>query len=396
MPRSLSSLTRLPRIALLVTSLAVAFSAAAGTGIASAKTPHAAKKAHAAKKLHVAKKAHVAGSLPAEGIFDNCEISQTLNTCEQNLQAMHQAGLQVAVLAVGGNSLSDLTSYATYAQNLGMSIMWELNDPGFWGGEWTGSSATIDYPSFSTACDCTASNQVLDYMIKWLAALPATYGYYAADDSVLAAGQKGGLTQYVNRIKALDPKDMVMVGSSPSQGSSYASTGATIGNEIYPETTNNLMPAGSNLAAWDSVEQSASQAQGSASQHGASSAFILQAFSFGDNLIDGQDVGVCTASMSEATCASKLHYPSAATQLQLRNEVLEHAHPKLIIWYTFSQARDGNHWASLRNVINAPFPATATAARAARAKNRRVAHSKRSTKGHKQAAKHTVKHAAKA
>src|SRR6201999_4144105 len=108
----------------------------------------------------------------------------------------------------------------------------------------------------------------------------------------------------------------------------------------------------------------------------------LQAFSFGDNLIDGQDVGVCTASMSESTCASKLHYPSAATQLQLRNEVLEHSHPKLIIWYTFNQAREGNHWASLRNVINAPFPASATTARAARAKSHRAAHSKSNAKSH--------------
>jgi hypothetical protein len=382
MPKSLSHFSRLARIALLVASFAVALTAA-GTGIASAKTPHAAKKANATKK------AHDASSLPAEGIFDNCDISQTLNTCEQNLQAMHQAGLQVAVLAVGGNSLSDLTTYATYAQNLGMSIMWELNDPGFWGGEWTGSSASIDFPGFSTACSCTASNQVFDYLIKWLAALPATYGYYAADDSVLAPGQKSDLTQYVNRIKALDPSSMVMVGSSPSQGTAYASTGATIGNEIYPETTNDLMPAANNLATWDSVEQGASQAQSSATAHGAQSAFILQAFSFGDNLIDGQDVGVCTASMSEATCAGKLHYPSAATQLQLRNEVLEHAHPKLIIWYTFNQAREGNHWNNLRDVINAPLPVTATTARAAaaRAKSSRAAHSK----ARKAAAKHAVK-----
>jgi hypothetical protein len=92
--------------------------------------------------------------------------------------------------------------------------------------------------------------------------------------------------------------------------------------------------------------------------------------------------------MSEATCANKLHYHSAATQLQLRNEVLENAHPKLIIWYTFDQARNGNHWASLRNVINAPFPASATTARAA--------HSKSKTKGHKKAPKRTAKRALKA
>ncbi len=79
-------------------------------------------------------------------------------------------------------------------------------------------------------------------MIQWLGALPATYGYYAADDEVISPGEQGGLTQYVSEIKALDANAMVMVGSAVSQGTTYASTGATLGTEIYPETSGNLMP----------------------------------------------------------------------------------------------------------------------------------------------------------
>ena len=359
------------------------FSAVAATGVASARTSHAAKMASETKT------AHIAGTLPAEGIFDNCGISANLTTCEQDLLNMHQAGFQVAVVGFQWDSLSDLSAYAAYAQSIGMSVMWAINDPGFWGGAWIGSSAAADWGAFSSACGCTDTTQVLDYMIQWLGALPATYGYYAADDEVISPVERGGLTQYVNEIKALDPAAMVMIGSAVSQGTSYASTGATLGTEIYPETTGNLMPAGKNASTWDGIQQSVSQDQRAANQYGTPSAFILQAFTFGDNLTDGEDVGVCNAGMSSAQCAGLLSYPSASTQLQLRNEVLEHAHPKLILWYTFSESYgQGDRWSGLSNAVEAPYPAAATVARAKHSKS----HERHRAKRHsKHAKRHTTR-----
>ena len=86
---------------------------------------------------------------------------------------------------------------------------------------------------------------------------------------------------------------------------------------------------GQHLADWESVDQSIEQGQQAASSSGKDSAFILQAFTFGDNKDDGEAVGVCTPSMNQQECYSKLDYPSASTQLQLRNEVLEHSSAKL-------------------------------------------------------------------
>jgi hypothetical protein len=386
MPKNHSRFTRLARTAVLLAAITVSFSALVGTGVASATThpaakqAHVAKKAHATKKANAAKKAHDAGSMPAEGMFDNCNIGTSLNTCEQDLQVMHRAGLQVAVVGLWGDPLSALSAYAAYAQNMGMSVMWEINDPGFWGGQWNGSAAANDFPAFATSCGCTGTTPVLNYIVQWLGALPATYGFYAADDSTLNRGDSGGLTQMVKQIKSVDPSDTVMIGSTQEQGTNFYPTGATIGNEVYPETTSDLMPAGQNLASWDSVQQSATQDAHAASQYGTRSAFILQAFSFGDNLTDGEDVGVCNANMSQARCASLLHYPSASVQLQLRNEILEHAQPKLILWYTFSQAHaQADRWSGLSNVIKAPYPATAAAARA------------KHSKAHKKAAKRVTK-----
>jgi hypothetical protein len=363
MPKDRCRLVRLARIALLITVVAVFFSSQAATSIAASRAAKPHKATHASHKSLPSKRAHAVGSLPAQGIFDNCNLS-SLTTCEADLLPMHQAGLQVVVMSAQWDTTDEITSYAAYAQSIGMSVMWELNDPGYWGGAWIGSSAAADWSSFSTACGCTATNQVLDYMIHFLSQLPATYGYYAADDWTLTPADKGNLTQYVSEIKAADPNHMVMVGSAEGDGTTYYSSGATMGNEIYPETTQSLMPYDGNRGIWQSVQLNTRQDQRAATANGTSSAFILQAFSFGDNVSDGEAVGVCTASMSQAQCASLLQYPSANVQLELRNLILQNAAPKLILWYTYAQASQGSRWADLTSVVNAQYPASASAARA--------------------------------
>jgi hypothetical protein len=365
MPKNRCCLVRLTRIALLLTAVTFAFCALTANAFAASSANKPRKAAHASQKAKATKKAHETGALPAQGMFDNCDLSNGVAAaCDQDLLQMHEAGLQVSVMDAEWATMPELSAYASYAQSIGMSVMWELNDPGYWGGAWIGSSAAADWSSFSTACGCTATNQVLDYAIQWLSALPGTYGYYAADDSTLEPSQIGGLRQYVAQIKSIDSNHMIMVGSAQGQGTTYYSSGATIGNEIYPETTRSLMPAGQNLAVWQSVQASVTQDQRAATQQGTSSAFILQAFSFGDNLSDGEAVGACTASMSQAQCASRLQYPSASVQLALRNAALQNAHPKLILWYTYSQASQGNHWSDLTSVVKAQYPVVASAARA--------------------------------
>jgi hypothetical protein len=385
MPKNRCSLTRLTRTALLLITIAVFSSALTANAFAASRANKPRKATHSSQKSKATKKAHDSGTVPAQGMFDGCDLSNSVSACEQDLVQMHQAGMQVVVMSAQWDTMDEISQYAAYAQSIGMSVMWELDDPGYWGGAWIGASAAADWTSFSTACGCTATNQVLDYMIQWLSALPATYGYYAADDSTLEPGQAAGLTQYVNQIKSVDPNHMVMVGSAQGQGTTYYSSGATIGNEIYPETTRSLMPAGQNLAVWQSVQQSVTQDQRAATQQGTSSAFILQAFSFGDNLSDGEAVGACNASMSQAQCAGRLQFPSASVELQLRNDALQYAHPKLILWYTYNQASQGNHWTDLTSVVKAQYPVSASAARAkktARKASRKHAARRRNSSGH--------------
>jgi hypothetical protein len=164
-------------------------------------------------------------------------------------------------------------------------------------------------------------------------------------------------------------------------------TADLVGDEIYPVTSDSLMPAAQHLADWQSVQQSASDEQHAADSANKASAFILQAFTFGDNLDDGEAVGACSPSMTRLACYDQLRYPSAAAQLQLRNEVLEHAHPKLILWWSFqgtygqvgndtysifpTGATSAARWAGLSAAIRAPDPVAASAAAARPARTRR-------------------------
>jgi hypothetical protein len=184
------------------------------------------------------------------------------------------------------------------------------------------------------------------------------------------------MASYVSQIKQQDPTHTVMIGSAgESQTSQFQQIPDVIGTEMYPVTTSSLMPVGANQDMWDSVAQWASDAQQSADAAGKQSAFILQAFTWGDSLADGEAIGACSPSDTPDSCAAKLRYPSSSEQLQLRNEVLANAHPKLIIWFSFygtygspSDSPPGAdaaaRWSGLSEAIQAPLPTAPTATQA--------------------------------
>ena len=297
--------------------------------------------------------------------------------CAQRLSVMHAGGIKVVVVPGWGASLPSLMEYAATAHALGVSVMWELSDPGWWREPPTGTDMAGYFPAFAAGCDCGQNGPLLAYLIGWLGTLPGTYGYYAADDSMLSAGDRAGVAAYVSEIKQADPSHTVLIGSfGPGQSQEYEGIADMIGTEIYPVTTTSLLPVGGHRGAWNSVAQTASRAQQAAAGVHKQSAFILQAFSWGDNIDDGTAVGACSPGESNLACYAALQYPTAAEQLELRNEILLHAHPKLILWWsfpgTYGQAGDdtysiyptgaqaGLRWAGLSAAIKAAMPRAAS------------------------------------
>jgi hypothetical protein len=87
-------------------------------------------------------------------------------------------------------------------------------------------------------------------------------------------------------------------------------------------------------------------------------------------------IGACSPSDSKWTCYRSLRYPSQGEQLQRRNEILQHADPKLILWWsfpgTYGDTTGDTHpiyptgvvaaarWQRLSAAIRAPMPQVTT------------------------------------
>ena len=317
-----------------------------------------------------------ASTAPLQGIFENCPLDTAMPVCSQRLAVMRTGGIQVVVVPASSGSLPSLMGYAATAHALGMSVMWELSNPGWWREPATSTDMAGYFPAFATACGCNQNGPLLAYLVGWLGALPGTYGYYAADDSMLSAGDRAGVAAYVSQIKQGDRRHTVLISSSNlAQSQQYEGIGDSIGEEIYPVTTGSLLPVSSHRGAWNSVAQTASRVQQVASKAHRQSAFILQAFTWGDNIDDGVSIGACRPGESNWACYAGLRYPSPGEQRQLRDEILQHAHPELILWWsfpgTYGQAGDDTYsiypsgteaasrWAGLSAAIRAPMPPAA-------------------------------------
>jgi hypothetical protein len=323
---------------------------------------------------------------------------------------MQQGGLQVVVIPAWGASLDALSQYTAAARGLGMSVMWELSNPAWWQGGPSSTQAAGSFSAYASACGCSDNASLLPFVIHWLSQQPGTYGYYAADDSMIGAGDQAGIAAYAAQIKRADSTHPVMLGAANSaQRQQYQGTFDLSAQEFYPVSTSSLLPVGANQATWDSVDQAAAESQRSADQAGKASAVILQAFTWGDNVDDGSAIGVCNSGDTTASCNARLRYPSGAEQLALRNAVLRNAHPQLILWWSFqgtygyaqdpgayyatpSPSEAASRWAGLSEAIQAPIPSGAHGAGTATGASVRQAAIKTSVRKHKRPRHH---HAAK-
>jgi hypothetical protein len=342
--------------------------------------------------LSPAASAAPASTLPIEGAFENCRLEVAFQACTQRLAVMKQGGLRVVVMSAFGSSPDVLSRYAAAAHSLGMSVVWEISSPDWWQRPPTSVAASLDFPQFAAACGCSDNAHLLAYMVQQLGSQPGTYGYYAVDDSMIGPGDQAGIAAYVATIKHNDPTHTVMIGAfSSSQRQQYMGIADLVGQEEYPVLNQSvLLP--DDLGG---VGQDAAYTQQEADRAGKGSAFILQAFTWGDNVADGQAMGVCTPSDTTSTCYARLSYPTAAEQLALRNAVLLNAHPKLILWWSFqgtygtptldtysvfpTGAEAAARWAGLSAALNAPLPPNPSAERKLRdklARARRIARAK--------------------
>jgi hypothetical protein len=284
-------------------------------------------------------------SLPPQGIFTDCDISTSLPACAARLAIVAHAGLKILVQPLPPAGLP-LLEYVSALKSSGLEAMWEITDPGWWG---YNGSAPFGYdrsaanmlavePSWAVACGCQSNADLLTFIASRLESTGLTYGFYVADDSQFEGSDQpyqlgdvlSGLQRFSADLHAAASGAKTMIsawGLSDSAVAARASASADlVGEEMYPFASY----GGSAVSAADAISEVTEAARADqriADTNGAESAFILQAFSWGECAPD------TNASGTGATSA----YPAAPEMSSLRDAVLGAARPSLLLWYSLEE-----------------------------------------------------------
>ena len=347
-------------------------------------------------------------------------MARLASVCDARLATMHNIGLTFALVDPRTYDPSAIAAYAATAQAVHMGLIWIINDPGWWSspngppplptnpypyltsptagqaGPASDSAASgsyapgaqnllNDYASLASSCGCRNDGQLERALIGMLAALPATQGYYLADNSQLMPEVVPAVSNWAARVRADDPNPnhilliahWGMVDPAGADFRAYSGIGASDVNEWYPVTT-------FSTTAFDFLSLEASMARTThqiSVAGGHLTAFFLQSFSWGDSLSSGISVGYCTTLDTPGSCADKLRFPSAAEMIATRNAAIGAGSPDLIVWYRFSSLA-GNAYgpdplmaplnptelssrlAAFAQAVRAPAPPEAAVARA--------------------------------
>ena len=280
-------------------------------------------------------------AVPPQGTWEDCGVLQIPATCAARLHTMRAIGLSFAVIDPMTYNPTAIASCAAAAHADGIGLIWYLANPGWWVGyKPSANNMLAQYAAVARSCGCHTNEQLEHGLIGMLAALPATRGYYVADDGELTLAPQASLAAWAARVRADDPNPahITMIahwGMSQSGATGYAQyagIGNVDANEWYPDR-GPLSNALSDLS-WES--EMASQSHAISEAHGQQTAFFLQSFSWGDSLSDGLSTHVCTSADTAASCAVKLPFPSTGDMITIRNTAILAGAPSMLIWYRWT------------------------------------------------------------
>jgi hypothetical protein len=232
-------------------------------------------------------------------------------------------------------SAEDQLDDAATASALGMRIIWNFSEPAFY----DGTDLRAHFSSLARTCGCSDNAGFLRYVVGLVRPLPATWGYYVADEApATARARVKALTETIARLDPGHPKLIVAIGDqSPALARSnlepFASLADVLGADYYP--------VGANVPI-DSIGRVAANVAAIAARHHKSTAAVLQSFGWGQY---PDQTTVCTPLPA---CG---RYPSQAEMRAMRELVLEKERPSMILWYSFFDIMRSNnparHWADL-------------------------------------------------
>jgi hypothetical protein len=276
---------------------------------------------------------------PLNGVFESCPPIRG-QLCVDRLNAVREMGFD---LVINGAALDDgplaARQYAQAAQQAGLLVAWPLSNEKWWlGYDPTGHELSGAYPWWAASCaadliqrgvlgagqGCT-NQQLLEHIVTTLAAVPNTWGWYAADDLQLRKGVHArAVKAWTQRLKVLAPQRETLV-SVWRKMSRFRNVARFVAQESYPFGLPQQRPSWSDIA---------HMARRTEELTPGPSSFVLQAFSWGSNIFDAQAVDGCEPTEPPQTCLPKFRYPTRYEQRRQRRTILSHSRPALLLWNT--------------------------------------------------------------
>jgi hypothetical protein len=297
-----------------------------------------------------------------QGIYDSC--SPAVAGCVAHLDILAHAGFQLVInysQFAADATIADEVAYATHAQQVGMRVIWPVS--AFIYGSNADTSVPAAFPTLhrslveSKACpgyDGTNYGFVACFATT-VRGMSGTWGYYIGDE--LPVYREPDLRHLVDTIVDVDPAHprLFVAGSASAVvnrasltifGRSYCDNYA-----CHPDATviaQDFYPIGDEPpdAAAALTGHVAEGVAALAAQQGASYGFVLQ----GHSLTQYPDLYACPT-------VNACPYPTQGQMLAMRNAVLSHPTPRLILWYSyFDVMRSDNpalRWTNLTAAVNA-------------------------------------------
>jgi hypothetical protein len=262
--------------------------------------------------------------LPPQGLYEGCAPEASGDACIEHLAAIRAAGFRYVLnYSAWYGSPAAVLRYADAAAALGLQLIWPLNNPAWrelgsldatYSG--LGEQRPLSNPEFSSLA------------IGLVADLPATWGFYIGDELPRKeAGRVRELSEAVRAI-ALSKPQLYVARPGIARLEPFANLADVAGADAYPVGSGD-----------PSVRQAAQSARAVTVAAGVRTAMVLQAFSW-----------------SQYRAVSSLHYPSSRNLRTMRDAAIRHAHPAMILWYSYQDIlRSGDPHQRWRNLTNAAF-----------------------------------------
>jgi hypothetical protein len=244
-------------------------------------------------------------ALPPQGLYEGCAPGASRDTCIDHLVTIHAAGFRYVLnYSAWYGAPAEILRYADAAAGLGLQLIWPLNHPA-----WRGLGGLDGtYPSLGESGILQSNSELTSLAVSLVANHPATWGFYIGDELPAAeVGRVRGLSATVRRLAPEKPQ-LYVARPGVAKLQPFAGIVDVAGADTYPVGSGDPL-----------VGQAARSAQTAAAAAGAQTAMVLQAFSWSQY----------------APTPRTPQYPSLRSLRAMRDAAIRHAHPAMILWYSY-------------------------------------------------------------